>query len=246
MIDLRGKGNSVYFIGDIHGEFGVVRNIIKTHKSGIYIFCGDIGMGFHARGYYTQAFNRIQKVASDRGSHVVFVRGNHDDPSYFDGDNRSFCDGMDRVNMAASWDIVLTDRGNVLCIGGANSVDKIRRREGIEWWSGETIIEKDPDSIYQFIGDTPINAICSHTAPGLVDGIEDDTVLRYYDMMTPGLIDRCNGERRYLNDVLITMLGEDVKGDVTDWFHGHFHRTYTCSRMGVKIHSLNINELRLW
>lgn len=71
---------SVYCVGDLHGNFKDILYFIKTNdiKNSVIIFCGDIGIGFYKPNYYKQIFNKIKKELSKRNLYILFIRGNHD------------------------------------------------------------------------------------------------------------------------------------------------------------------------
>lgn len=71
---------SVYCVGDLHGNFKDILYFIKTNdiKNSVIIFCGDIGIGFYKPDYYEQIFNKIKKELSKRNLYILFCRGNHD------------------------------------------------------------------------------------------------------------------------------------------------------------------------
>ena len=76
----------IYFTGDIHGEFNSFGyGITKRYgiKNAHVIVAGDIGMGFYKHNYYVDMFTSMNKRLSALNVHVYFVRGNHDNPDYF-------------------------------------------------------------------------------------------------------------------------------------------------------------------
>ena len=75
------------FMGDLHGEFKTLGGLMKRTEfaNTTYVVCGDCGFGFEKKAYYEQTFNSLSKTAGKYSSDVIFMRGNHDDPSYFDG-----------------------------------------------------------------------------------------------------------------------------------------------------------------
>ena len=49
------------------------------------IVAEDCGFGFEKKEYYEQMVRRNAKRMNQANNWIVFVRGNHDNPAYFDG-----------------------------------------------------------------------------------------------------------------------------------------------------------------
>ena len=74
------------------------------------IVAGDCGFGFEKKEYYEQMVRRNAKRMNQANNWIVFVRGNHDNPAYFDGAILQACNHT------------------ILCVGGAISIDRIYRK----------------------------------------------------------------------------------------------------------------------
>ena len=80
------EAKQVVVCGDIHGDFrGMVYNMCdRFHMyDTLLIVAGDCGFGFEKIGYYEAIYQRVVRKLRNYNNWVVFVRGNHDDPSYF-------------------------------------------------------------------------------------------------------------------------------------------------------------------
>ena len=74
--------------GDILGDFNMLVNKVCVQyqlRDTVVIVAGDCGFGFEKKGYYESIFNRNNKRMREANNWIVFVRGNHDNPAYFDG-----------------------------------------------------------------------------------------------------------------------------------------------------------------
>ncbi len=72
--------------GDIHGDitplvykFCVQYGMTDT----LIIVAGDCGFGFESPGYYEDIYKRCREKLSKANNWLVFIRGNHDNPAYF-------------------------------------------------------------------------------------------------------------------------------------------------------------------
>ena len=79
--------NNVVVSGDIHGDFNLLVNKICVQyqmQNTLVIVAGDCGFGFDKRGYYDNMVKRNAKRMNDANNWIVFIRGNHDNPAYFE------------------------------------------------------------------------------------------------------------------------------------------------------------------
>lgn len=117
------------FIGDVHGKFKQYREIIRDCTASIQV--GDMGVGFVRKtGYHTgETYQNPPHYAMVRGEHL-FIRGNHDNPSYCLGHSQFIPDGtIKRYGL----------ENTVMFVGGALSIDREWRTEGYDWWPDEEL-----------------------------------------------------------------------------------------------------------
>ena len=86
----------------------------------LLIVAGDCGFGFHEIGYYKEVVRRHRKRLNDSNNWIVFLRGNHDNPAYFDGKTINH----KRFIAVPDYSIIQTDGLTILCVGGAISIDR--------------------------------------------------------------------------------------------------------------------------
>ena len=130
------NASHVYCTGDLHGNFNSIGYHIKQYDihDALIVFCGDIGFGFNKLEYYKQTFNKLKKILSKYNDYIIFIRGNHDDKTYFD--SNVIYDK--RIKAVEDYTVVqvypIDDREclslpyNILCVGGATSIDRTYRR----------------------------------------------------------------------------------------------------------------------
>lgn len=87
------------------------------------IVAGDCGFGFEKKEYYEQMVRRNVKRMNQANNWIVFVRGNHDNPAYFDGSMFNF----KRFIAVPDYAILQACNHTILCVGGAISIDRIYR-----------------------------------------------------------------------------------------------------------------------
>jgi hypothetical protein len=133
------------FCGDIHGDFGTldyqIENRFKMENS-LTVVCGDIGMGFCKPNYYKKQFDEINKELERGNNHVIFFRGNHDDPTYFNIPEKAEEFSTEFIHLIPDYTMLevsyerdvpddgINNRSGfllVLCIGGGLSIDRTYR-----------------------------------------------------------------------------------------------------------------------
>lgn len=237
MIEIKENITNIYFVGDIHGEFTkLAHDITYVHelKNSVVIITGDSGFWYHKPGYYERIWYRMKKRLEKNNNMILCVRGNHDNPWYYDPQNWP---GYDRWKTVQDYEILDIQGTKILCIGGATSIDQKHRHEwnakqekyGSEkriWWKSERPLHV-PESHLP----TRVDVIVSHEAPIQVGPV----VYRSEDMELEVYRNICE-DREYLGKVL-----ENLKP--RRWFFGHYHKSYSGTYAHSLYHGLGIHEL---
>jgi Icc-related predicted phosphoesterase len=160
----------IHAIGDVHGEWNHLNKHIDIYKPDILFICGDFGWWPHFHG--STKFDGSGKPWNQYGiinpsTKIYWCDGNHE--NHDDLDNLVSKHGIIPIEIMK--DVYYMPRGSVLTInnknvlffGGANSIDKNSRIQGVTWWPQEVISYTD----FQRIGDiyTEIDVVVSHTCP---------------------------------------------------------------------------------
>ena len=220
----------VRFIGDIHGEYAsMVWDIVERKKlfDTLVVVCGDIGMGFSKPQYYTQEFAHLGKKLSRHNVMVVMFRGNHDNPAYFN--NPEVIEGYEEsghIKLIPDYSILKTVCGDILCIGGARSLDKATRVPNVSWWEGEMVNPPTPE-FYDELDDSDIKVgvVCTHASPSVAKPVDDvsrlSSQLVLWSRYDKELIDDNKRERELLTDIFNTL--KERGHIVHHWIYGHYH-----------------------
>ena len=155
-----------------------------------------------------------------------------DDPSQFQDTELVKVNGNPRnwLNVP-DYTVVNVCNKNVLCVGGATSIDrKYRLANSWGYWENESPIYKPKLEEY-------IDIIVTHSAPSFCfPQIKSDIVYEYaqYDET---LLDDISKER-----IVFDKIYEDYKDTITDWFYGHYHQSHLEQINGINFRLLNIEE----
>ena len=247
--------DQVIFLGDLHGNFDTLLFWLKNFvfKNTTIIVCGDIGFGFHKPQYYRLKLEEINKFCEESDCKILFFRGNHDDPEYFDGGNNNKKRSsvtFDYVQAVKDYSCVQVWEGNkvvhtILCVGGGVSIDrtwrikndiinagKYARHAGV---SLEEAKKKLEPTYWEEELPTYNDKVLSELA---ASGMKVDIVCTHTCPSFVGLKDK-EGVRAWMendpdleNDLnrergVMDELWKRLKEDghpITTWIYGHFHR----------------------
>lgn len=254
----------IYLNGDIHGEWGEFfyhitsnlrqkskeisntndiplkpwdfddKNDLTPHsfKDSIIIVLGDCGIGFESPNFYKLLFEKQNKILAEYNTHVLLIRGNHDNPIYFNNELINYSN----IKTLPDYSVLLTKFGDMLCVGGGVSVDRMWRKQQEArinkykkpnskhrkelYWKDEMPFF---DEMYlNGLKDKDINitTVLSHTAPSVAEPKTKDGIVNWlmYDKELSKDIDI---ERQTMDDILNTL--QNNGHDLSIWCYGHFH-----------------------
>ena len=98
--------HNIVAVGDIHGAFELIvnkANMQYSLKNTIIIVCGDCGFGFYKENHYKTIISKIHKKLKKNNNYLIFLRGNHDNPAYFQ-DNWIFSN----IKLVSDYSIIST------------------------------------------------------------------------------------------------------------------------------------------
>jgi predicted phosphodiesterase len=240
----------IMFLGDLHGNFNLINQYLNRFdiRDAYIIQVGDFGVGFKSLLKEKRELELYHTKLVKNNVIVYAIRGNHDYKPYFDNDPFGFTN----IKLVKDYTVLNLEGKNILCIGGAVSVDRMMRktknqREGNfdiltgneNWWQDELFNWQDD----KLVNLRNINVVVTHTAPDycvpdngngfgeFVNGFfKNDTDLKL------DLID----ERR-----LMTLAFQTIKmhNEIEMHLYGHFHRSDVTTIDGVQHRVLGVGEL---
>lgn len=142
--------NRIGLIGDTHGEVEVAMDALRTLllKGVTEIhFIGDFGFVWSGSEDEADVLSCLEAILKKAGVIAYVTGGNHENYDVlhqFEPD----CDGLRWLTgnialLPRGWRAITQSGTTLASLGGANSVDRDIRREGVSWWSAEQITERD-------------------------------------------------------------------------------------------------------
>lgn len=241
--------------GDIHGDFKalVYKCCIQYGMTDtLIIVAGDCGFGFQRPDYYEDLYMQLSSRLTKANNWLVFVRGNHDNPAYFDGQHVNY----KRWKAVPDYSVLKAGGHTILCVGGAISVDRIWRKK--EMYGMTVVIEEDRrlEVSYYWPDEKPvydqakleaiseaytIDTVITHTAPSFCEKQSQDDIQDWL-VKDEDLQQDIKEERRAM-DRLLSFLKEHSH-PLDYWFYGHFHQSWHSEIDSVKYNMLDCLELR--
>jgi len=179
------SSDRLFFLGDTHGDNSLIGGHLMKGKaerieSKAIVHVGDFGIGFG--NTLCEEYRKLDKLNTkliEQNITLYIVRGNHDDPSWFDGkvyDNTNIIFVKDHTLLT----IKLSDRTKpvkIYCNGGAVSID---RTKGTYFTDEKFTCPSDTELL-----DIPtdLDAIVTHSRPlGCYPTMYNEAVMRWCEI----------------------------------------------------------------
>lgn len=222
--------NPVYIIGDIHGQFARLKNLV--HKNNIkdctLICVGDFGIGFkHRYGANVDDCVMLNNFFAKRNIVFMTIRGNHDDPIFFNDAEKRI--DLSHVKLLPDYYSETINGEKFLFVGGAVSVDRRLREADVSYWNNEAFVLDTNRAI-------ECDVLITHSAPSWV-GPYDKSGIACWTQNDASLWEECTQERLHHNTLI--SLCKPRKS-----YHGHFHCSSWSDELGCLSTILNIEEIK--
>ncbi len=245
------KAKNVVVSGDIHGDFTKLVHkccVLYGMRDTLIIVAGDCGFGFERAGYYENIYQRCSKHLQTANNWVVFIRGNHDNPAYFDGKKVNH----KRWKAVADYTVIKACNHTILCVGGAISIDRQLRMhktflvtpdgpfEPYVYWPNEPPVF-DERRLGEINEAFAIDTVITHTSPSFCEK-SSHFALEDWALHDATLLEDVSKERKTMDDILGYLW--EHNHPLTAWYYGHFHESWHSEIEGIRYHLLDIMELR--
>lgn len=198
----------VLVVGDIHGKWDALFRKIQTLdlRDCVLICVGDLGVGFkdsHAKEI--RALQFANDFFAPRNIDFLSIRGNHDNPAFFNGEIKA----LSNLRLLPDYHVETINDKRFLFVGGAISIDRRLRKQGVSYWSDEGF-KLDQSKIQR------CDVLITHSAPTWNGPIDKSGIMEHYCQKDGTLWDECMTERKQ-HDILVKLCG------ATRHYCGHFH-----------------------
>ena len=216
-------------LGDTHGDLAWTKKMLGVANiRGIKtIFqVGDWGFLWPADPNERQGYEWLESELAERGQTMYFIDGNHDWHTELNA--RTWSKNLFYMQRGSTLvfptDDPDDDHGIVLgFMGGAPSIDKAHRSEGVDWFPEEEVTEAD------YVR-APVDILFTHDAPALPPDFKGFPLGEELEA-------RCARHREHVANVARITQPRLL-------IHGHYHRHYHSTFEGVAVLGLNCNRSR--
>ena len=221
-------------LGDIHGDFHVLTYFINKNQllNTAYFQVGDFGIGFNFKSEVAD-LKILNETLIKYNSKLYVIRGNHDNPSYFDGKH-----DLSNIKFVPDYTILEINNSKVLMIGGALSIDRKIRTQGIDYWEKEALI-KPRESYYKYMKE--ISTVITHTTPDFIEPLFLSQLVLNFCVRDSSLKQELINERVLMSEIIEKIISQN-KETLKLVLFGHFHFSKTSFYKDVKFKLLNVNE----
>lgn len=235
---------NIIILGDIHGNFHILKKEIeRLQLNNTYLIqVGDFGIGFNKLEHDIKALNELNVFLKEKDIEMLAIRGNHDDPKFFNGDYL-----LSNLKLLEDYTVLDLNGENFLFVGGAISIDRVPRLAEMKkkyskpsWWFDE-IFKLDITKIENLRN---ISNIVTHTSPDWCHP-ENTNGFGYlvnqfasYDMT---LLESLKQERNDMSELFNTI---KLNNNIKCHYYGHFHDSKMIEYQGTKHYLLGINEFK--
>lgn len=219
--------------GDNHGDYSALMRSIKKglFTDRVIIQAGDFGIGFDPmRKNFMNQLIHLNAFLEKYDFFLYVIRGNHDNPACFTGDIK-----LSNLHLLKDYSVINIGEENILCVGGAISIDRKVRTLDVDYFSDEGFVFDEKI----ITGLRDITTVVTHTAPSFCPPIGMGSIVHHYIQTDVELYYDLIKERE-LVDKFHNLL--KVNNDVKYWYYGHFHSSDTFYHEGISFRLLDINE----
>ena len=218
------KEKQILLLGDLHGEFQQLASSLTNIHDAIIIQLGDFGIGFQKWEIESKLLDKVNKVCVKNNINIIAYAGNHDSPKFFK--ERNFI--KSNIELIPSYTYLEFEGKSILCIGGAISIDRIDRVEGVSWWPDE-VLDFRPELV------RPVDVLLTHSAPAWIGPNRREGIVQHFCGFDLTLWEELKEERRQLGEIFNLAKPKQ-------YFMAHFHRHETIFRGDCKSTILDIFE----
>ena len=221
------KDKPILFLGDHHGNWSYLHDILDDKR--VYdcylISVGDSGIGFTDKIRQERMINQLNQEFKNRGINFMSIRGNHDDPAYFEKEGTD----LSNFKLIEDYTVMKYNGKKIQFIGGAISIDRTARKEGTSYW-------RDEGLYFDKYKCKEVDILVTHTTPSWCFPQQFNEMVYGWAREDADLLEELTDERAVMDEIFKIC-------KPTLHLYGHFHSSWTEVINGCKHKLLNINEI---
>lgn len=222
-------------LGDIHGTLNNILYFARTKRDLDIIQVGDFGMGFIKYDQDISNLLNINEFLEERNIHLYAIRGNHDNPMFFEGHHN-----YSNVHLLKDYEQMELNGKNFFFIGGGISIDRLPRiaeaKSRISWWKDEKFVF-DEVKLKEAKG---IDIVITHSCPKFAFPFGVDApIVNSFAKHDPTLKAELIAEREQISEAYEILKNNN---NIKLWAYGHFHNSHKMNYDSTEFLLLDICE----
>lgn len=241
--------SNLVFIGDIHGNWSGIKNKMSEYLDTLFISTGDCELGNKSFDEDIEILENMEYSLASKNNVLCLIRGNCDNSKYFKK-NSTFTslisETAPHIILIPDYSIIKTSKYNILCIGGARSIDRVFKIKDKSWWPNENI-QKPDDKFFEQTDN--IDIIVSHSAPLFAQPLEFSNELKHYNSFIVNAYSLYDSKMKndvYKERLLLKGIYEKLnnKHHIQYLVYGHYHKSIESKYNKTNCWSLGISEIK--
>jgi hypothetical protein len=217
-------------LGDIHGDWNYLQKIVNSNSNKSIICLGDFG-------YWPNTEIWPPNITST--TPIYFIDGNHENFWAMKDNDLLLWEEPKKVRgniyyLSRGLTFKLEDK-NILCCGGGESIDRLYRTIGQNWFPEESISYTDVQKCIEKIKDEEIDLVITHAAPSC---FKIETKINLFPINKSPSENNLN----YLVEAIVK-----YQEKMPLWVFAHYHQSatgeYSLNNQIIKWNALRIGEV---
>lgn len=226
---------NILLLGDTHGSFDILGRYIKNFVRDSYIIqVGDFCIMNNEEdnhSYEHGQLNYLNKCLQETNSELLIIRGNHDNPFRFKELKHPY--SFENITLIPDYTELNLLGKNILLIGGAVSVDRLRNKLGVDYWKEEVFEFRSDFNYGQY------DLVVTHSKPFVCDFKNDFENIKFYLSKDKALYDDLIKEKDLFDQLY-------YKTKPSHFCFGHYHESYSGKFENTNFRCLDIMEFYLY
>jgi hypothetical protein len=213
----------LYITGDLHGEMGMSRlsnKNIRLTKDDVLLQTGDFGLLWYS--FPSPSEKYWLAWLEKKPFTFCFIDGNHENHEMLERlEVVDFCGGKagkvrSNIYHLKRGEIYTIQDIKIFTFGGADSVDKLHRKEGISWWRNEVASYSEMEHGFKNIDNNngEVDIVITHTLPNFL--VKQIQRVDKFNDPTSAYLDEVSRRLKF-----------------TKWYTGHFHIDETFGKFTI-------------
>ena len=216
------------------------RNKKKTlsYDNSLIVVSGNSGIGLKKRAFYEELFSHLEKILAANNCYLFFVRGNNDDPSYFE--NRLI--DFEHIKTIPDYSVIVLKTYNCLCIGGSVSIDKEWKLSQEKTFGKKCFFENespllDEAKLDEILDSFKISCVITSTSPSFAPPSTNSFRNSKWFAHNAEMVQEFSKERKVMDAIYAKFVDRDSKPFL--WLYGRFKLSQEAKRNDILFSSLS-------